>query len=540
MFLKRFAPIWFALLFSVTLLLALPTLTVWGAWLGWDSSQSTLLAHLWGTVLPRYTLTSLWLGLGVAVGVSALGFGSALLVTLFDFPGRATLTWALLLPVAMPAYVVAYAYTDFFQFSGPVQTTLRAWTGWQGAVLPDIRSVGGAMLVLSVTLYPYAYLLVRAALIERASGPLEAAKLLGAGLGRRVWSVAIPMVRPALAAGLALALMETLADFGVASYFGVQTFTTGIYKAWLVMDDASAAAQLSSVLLLFVLALLAWEHKAQRRIKFGSTRVDRGGREAQPLALRGAPAWFCLGLGLIPVTLGFGLPTLILGHLWLTSAEATPWGEYAGWSLNTLKLGGITAVLAVAIAMAFLVTERVRRHPLVGLLTRLIGVGYAIPGVVVVIGILVPLRWFQEVEWVGALSYWVTATGLGIVWAYLIRFCAVALQSIGSGYSRLPLSMDEASRMLGVSGLPMVRRVHMPLMRNTLFIAGLLVLVDVMKELPATLVLRPFDSDTLAVVAYQLARDERLAEAAVPSLTLVLIGLIPVIWVSRSLRQVGR
>lgn len=531
-----FNPLWLALLLGITLLIALPTLAVWAAWWQWDATQQSLMQHLWTTVMPSYTWTSLALCIGVAVGVAALGLGSAVLVTLFDFPGRQTLAWALLLPMAIPAYVVAYAYTDFFQYSGGLQVALRDWTGLEGALLPEIRSLGGAMLVFSVTLYPYAYLLVRAALLERASGTLEAAKLLGASLTRRIGVIAIPMARPALAAGLALALMETLADFGVASYFGVQSFTAGIYKAWLVMDDPLAAAQLATLLLLCVLVLLAWEHRAQQKNRYASARANRSSRENQLHAVHGWAGWALLALGSVPVLLGFVLPSAVLVGLWHTSSEPTPWLSYGQWAWNTLQLGLVTAVLAVALSLAFLATQRLRGHPLIHGLSRVISVGYAIPGAVVVIGILAPLRWFQSVEWVGDVSYWVTSTSLGLIWAYLIRFCAVAMQTLQSGYARVPASMDEAARTLGVSSSRLFRTVHVPLLRNSVVVAGLLVLVDVMKELPATLVLRPFDADTLAVVAYQLARDERLGEAALPSLTLVAIGLIPVIWVSRSLK----
>ena len=529
-------PLWLALLLGVTLIIALPTLSVWAAWWRWDASQQSLMQHLWATVMPSYTWTSLLLCIGVALGVAGLGLMSAVLVTMFDFPGRQTLAWLLLLPMAMPAYVVAYAYTDFFQYSGPLQVALREWTGRTGALLPDIRSLGGAVLVFSVTLYPYVYLLVRTALLDRASSALEAAKLLGAGLGRRIWTIAIPMARPALAAGLALALMETLADFGVASYFGVQSFTAGIYKAWLVMDDPMAAAQLATLLLVCVLVLLIWDHRAQQRLRYASSRGNRSSQENQPRVCTGAAGLGLLALGSVPVVLGFVLPSAVLIHLWLTSSEPTPWASYGLWAWNTLELGAITAVLAVGLSLAFLATQRLRNQWLIHGLTRIISAGYAIPGAVVVIGILAPLRWFQSVEWIGDVSYWITSTSLGLIWAYLIRFCAVAMQSLQSGYSRVPASIDEASRTLGASDWRLFGGVHLPLLQRSVWVAGLLVLVDVMKELPATLVLRPFDADTLAVVAYQLARDERLGEAALPSLTLVLIGLLPVIWVSRTLR----
>ncbi|MBN9339219.1 MAG: iron ABC transporter permease [Comamonadaceae bacterium] len=531
------------LLLALALVLSLPVLALLGAWLPWGQGGAQALAilrEMASTVLPGYFWTTLWLGLWVALGAAGVGMATAAAVTLFDFPGRRQMEWLLLLPLAMPAYVTAYAYTDFLQFSGPLQTWLRAGFGLEGRVLPEVRSLGGAVWVFIFALYPYVYLLARTALGERAAHLMEAARLMGAPLSRRVRTVALPLARPAVAAGVALVLMETLADFGVVSYFGIQTFTTGIYKAWLSMDNRLAAAQLASMLLALVLALLWLEQRAQRRMRFATSSTGRAGSaEAQPQRLAG---WRCAGawaVCLLPVLMGFVAPVAFMLRPLAADWSVLPWDRFVEWAANSVRLGAITAVLAVALALALAFAVRRRADRTTRAVVRLASAGYAVPGAVIVVGLLLPVGWLQAAmpQWgIGAL---VTTTAVGIVWAYLVRFCAVALQSVQSGYARIPASFDDAARMLGTGGWGLLRRVHWPLLRRSTAAALLLVFVDVMKELPATIVLRPFNSDTLAVVAYQLARDERLGEAALPSLALVAVGLVPVILLSRTLRARG-
>jgi iron(III) transport system permease protein len=529
------------LLLLVAGLLVLPVLAVLASWVQWDLHSAQILGEMARTVLPGYVWTSLGLCLVVGVGVGVVGAATAAAVTLFDFPGRRTFEWALLLPLAMPAYVVAYAYTDYLQFGGPLQTWLRAAFGLEGRVIPEVRSFGGAALVFIVALYPYVYLLVRTALSERAGHLMEAARLLGAPLRRRIRRVAIPLARPAVAAGIALALMETLADFGVSSYFGIQTFTVGIYKAWLAMDNRVAAAQLATLLLVVVGVLLALERRAQRRLRFAAPRGARAGSaDSQPMPLKGRHlvlAWLVCAL---PILLGFVLPVLFMLRPLAADWSVLPWDRFVQWSFNSVRLGAISAVLAVmlAIVMAF----SLRRAP--GALSRgvvqLAALGYAVPGAVIVVGLLLPVGWVQAAAPQSGVGGWVTATVLGVVWAYLVRFVSVALQSVQSGYARIPASFDDTARVLGTGHFGVLTRVHWPLLRRSSMAAALLVFVDVMKELPATMVLRPFNTDTLAVVAYQLARDERLGEAALPSLALVLVGLLPVMLLSRTLRSPGR
>lgn len=528
------------LLLLLTLAFMLPVLAVFASWLPGGESDAVaaqILREMRSTVLPDYIWTTVRLCVTVAVGVVVVGLAAAAAVTLFDFPGRKLFEWALLLPMAIPAYVVAYAYTDFLQYAGPFQTFVREVLSVEGRVFPEVRSEGGAALVFIFSLYPYVYLLARTALGERASQLMEAARLLGAPMRRRILEVALPLARPAVAAGTALALMETLADFGVSSYFGIQTFTAGIYKAWLSMDNRIAAAQLATLLLAFVALLLFLEHRAEKRMRFSSTRGARAGSlDARPLMLRGRAKWLAWWVCSAPIVIGFVLPVLFMLRPLVADWSVLSWGQFLGWTLNSLRLGAISAALAVGLAM--LLAFNLRRRPdwSTRWAVQLVSLGYAVPGAVIVVGLLLPVGWLQSVAPQSGVGYVMTATSLGLIWAYLVRFCAVALQSVQSGYARIPLSFDDSARMLGTGDMALLRRVHWPLLKRSAAAATLLVFVDVMKELPATLVLRPFNSDTLAVVAYQLARDERLGEAALPSLALVLVGLIPVVMLSRTLR----
>ena len=525
------------LLSLLALIICLPLLALVGSWLEWNATSADVLMAMSDTVLPGYAATSLLLCLGVALGVTLIGTSTAVAVTLFKFPGKPFFEWALLLPMAIPAYVVAYAYTDFLQFSGPLQNFIRNQTGLEGRMLPEVRSLGGAIVVFSLALYPYVYLLARTALSERASQLMEAARMLGAPLQRRILEVAMPLARPAVAAGVALALMETLADYGVASYFGIQTLTAGIYKAWLVMDNRIAAAQLATMLLGTVMVLLQLEKMAQARMRFSSLRSHGLTPDSEPTSLSGLPAIAMSTYCALPLFFGFVLPVLLMLRPLMASDLDVPWARFIDWALNSLRLGLMTALLAVTLALVLSFSLRTKKDIATRMATGLIGLGYAVPGAVVVVGLLLPVTWQQQ-HWPNSqLGFWLTATVLGLIWAYMIRFCAVALQTVQSAYTRIPQSLDDSSRMLGVSGIKLLTTVHVPLLKRSIFAATLLVFVDVMKELPATLVLRPFNTDTLAVMAYQLARDERLGEAALPSLALVVVGLLPVMYLSRAMKK---
>lgn len=536
-----------ALLTLVCAVLALPVLAVLGSWFFVDAAALAVLRHQAETVLAGYVGQSLLLALGVGVGVLLLGAATAAAVSLFDFPGRRMFEWALLLPLAMPAYVLAYAWTDALQFSSPLQSALREWTGARGALWPDIRSLWGAVVLFVLCLYPYVYLLTRAALGDRAVRLMEAARMLGAGMRRRVLEVALPLARPALAAGCALALMETLSDYGVGSYFGLATFSTGIYKAWLVMNDRIAAAHLASLLLVVVAALLIAERKAQRRLRFaaGAGITGEGPQDARPLQLRGRACWAAWVVCGLPVLLGFVLPVAWL--LWMAVVEAQqsefglPLARFAGWAWGSFRLAAVAALMATLLALVLGFALRQQGDRWLRGAARVLSLGYAVPGAVVAVGVLLPLAWLQA-QWPGlALPALVTGTVFGVLFAYLTRFSAVALQSVEAGYARVPMAIDESARLLGGGTRWLAGRLfielHLPLLGRSAIAAVLLVFVDVMKELPATLVLRPFGSDTLAVVAYNFARDERLGEAALPSLAIVLVGLIPVLLLSRAMRS---
>jgi iron(III) transport system permease protein len=477
----------------------------------------------------------------VALGVIFCGVFSAWLVTAYSFPGKHILEWALVLPLAMPAYVMAYAYTDWLQAAGPVQTTLREITGLQVREywFPEIRSLPGAAAMLSFALYPYVYLLARAAFLDQPRSAIEAAHLAGHGAWGRFWRVALPLARPGIVAGTALALMETLADFGTVSYFAVNTFTTGIYRAWLSLGDTVAAGQLATCLLVFVLAILSLE-----RLHRGSARYAGKRTPMAPQSLRGWRAVVAGAVCVAPVLFGFLLPAAILLALAANEPEARFGARTYSLVANTFTLAGVAAVAAVAVAVLLAYAARTVKNPLVQGANRFAVLGYALPGAVLAVGILLPFgkidnaiaTWMQEQFGVKT-GLLLTGSIAALIYAYLVRFLAVAFQTVEAGLTRVTPSMDDAARSLGLSPARTLARVHIPIMSGSVATAALLVFVDVMKELPATFAMRPFNFDTLAVEAYNLAKDERIAEAAVPSLLMVGIALVPVILLSRQIAR---
>ena len=504
---------------------------------------STTWSHLASTVLPEYVANSLTLCAGVGLGVAVVGVTTAWLTAMHDFPGRRFFEWALVLPLAVPAYVMAYVYTDFLQFVGPVQTTLRELFGWEYGDyrFPDIRTLPGAILMFVFVLYPYVYLLARTAFLERAGGVLEAARTLGTGPWRAFFTVSLPLARPAIAAGVALALMETLADYGTVAYFAVNTFTTGIYRAWFSLGDRVASAQLAAILLGFVLLLVALERSTRGRARYHNTSSRH---RPPPGRLHGLAGLAALLACITPLLLGFLLPAGLLLRMAVGEGDAQFGERFVMLARNSLTLSGITALLAVALAVLLAYSARLSKTFVAQGLNRLVGLGYAVPGTVIAVGVLIPVtrldNWLAG-QWESAFG---TNPGLlltggiaALIYAYLARFLAVALQTVEASLSKITPSMDDAARSLGLGQGATLRRVHVPILRSSLFTAALLVFVDVMKELPATLVMRPFNFDTLATQAYTLAADERLTEASTAALAIVAVGLLPLIALSRQISR---
>ena len=529
-----------AIAIFVTMICVVPYLGVLAAA---ASGSLDTLSHLAQTVLGRYTVTTLILVVLVMLGSAIIGAGAAWLVTMTDFPGRRWMEIALAIPLAFPAYVLAYGYTHVLDHPGIVQSTLRDLTGWgpRDYWFPEIRSIGGAAMMLTLVLYPYVYLLARAAFAAQGASTFLAARVLGRSPFKAFLHVSLPMARPAIASGVMLVAMETIADFGTVAYFGVQTFAVGIYTSWFTMADRAAAAQLALGLLSFALLLVMLERSSR-----GGAKYANGRRNApmQRLTLNRGQKSFAMVFCLMPILLGALLPVLALGTMAIGSEQDLLSPRYLGFIKNSLTLASIAAVFAVIAALVLGTLHRVRANKLTGTSLYLARIGYAVPGGVIAVGLLVPFAAFDN-----ALDTWMRATfdistGLlftGSFWllifAYLIRFLAAAIGAYEGGIATVGPNMDAAARTLGQDMPGMVRRIHAPLLRTSLLTAGLIVFVDVMKELPATLIMRPFNYDTLAVQAYRLASDERLEGAAVPSLVIAAIGLIPVILLCR---RIGR
>ena len=521
----------------IALVVAMPVLSV--LFLALRPEVQGVTAHIAGTLLADYARNSALLAFGVGIGTMLLGTGAAWLVAMHRFPGSRHLEWALLLPLAMPTYVVAYVYADRLQYAGPVQSALRRAFGWERGDywFPDLHSPAGAMILFSLVFYPYVYLLARAAFLERAAGMTEAARSLGLSPLRAFFRVALPLARPAIAGGVALAVMETLAEFGAVSYLGVPTFTTGIYRAWYSFGNPVAAAQLSSLLLGFVVLALASERLSRGRARFHDTTS----RRREPPRLTGARAWWAWIGCLVPLGGGFLVPAGLLLDMAIREGDVQFGTKYLALAQNSLMLAIGASLIATGIALLLGYAQRLHPGSFMRAVHRIASLGYATPGTVIAVGALIPLTAADN-----ALDAWLRAqfgisSGLlltggvaALLFAYLVRFLTVALNSVEAGLARIRPAMDEAARSLGCGRFAVLRRVHVPMLRGGLFSAILLVFVDVMKELPVTIVLRPFNFETLATQVFILAADERLAEAATPALAIVAVGLLPVLLLSRA------
>lgn len=500
--------------------------------------------HLADTVLHEYAINSLLLAMGVGVGTLVLGTSLAWFISQYEFPGRRWLEWLALLPLAMPAYLIAYAYTGMLDFAGPVQSTLREWFGWSYGdyYFPEIRSLTGAIAMLSLVLYPYVYMLARTAFSEHSASLFDASRTLGVKPSGYFWRVALPLSRPALLTGVALAMMEALADYGAVQYFGVSTFTTGIFRTWYGMGDRLAAAQLAAMLTGFVLLALWLEQHSRRRIRY--YHAGQAHHAPRRRVFTGWRAWLVCALCSLPVLLGFALPLVMFASWAYRTAAQMVDAQFVWLMLRTFGLAAAASMIIVCVALLFAYGKRVRNDFLTHGAARLASLGYAIPGTVIAVGALLPLAWFDH--WLDGVMTRVFgfSTGLllsgtvfALLLAYCVRFLAVSLHSVDSGLGRIKPSMDQAASSLGHTPMQVLRRVHAPLLRGSVMTAALLVFVDVLKELPATLILRPFDFNTLAVRAYELASDERLADAAPAALAIVLVGLIPVLILTKQARR---
>ena len=536
----RLGPLTLAALL-VAVLVAVPVLVVLASVF---EPAGAVWAHLWATTLADLVLTTLALVAGVAIGTAVIGTGVAWLVTMCRFPGARSFEWLLLLPLAMPAYIMAYAYTDALQFAGPLQTGLRDAFAWRRGDywFPEIQSLGGAIAMLTLALYPYVYLLARAAFVEQSVCVLEVSRTLGRGPWRAFAAVALPLARPAVAGGVALALMETLADFGTVQFFGVDTFTTAIFRTWFGLGDPKAAAQLAAVLMLLVLGLVLAE-----RLSRGGARYHHTSRRYRPLPQpRLAPvaatlAWLACAL---PMLLGFAVPAGILLRLALTGGDPLFGWAFLGYAGNSFILAGSAALLIVGAALLIAYGQRLAPSRLMRGVARLSGLGYALPGSVIAVGILIPFAaldnavdaWMRRSFGIST-GLLLSGTVVALLYAYLARFLAVGLNAVEAGLGKITPSMDAAARTLGRGPGATLAQVHAPIMLGSLATALILAFVDVLKELPATLIVRPFNFDTLAVRAYTLASDERLAQSSTAALCIVAVGLLPILILSRMLAR---
>ncbi len=532
---------WRFSLVLVAILMALPVITVFSFVF---QPAGDVWQHLASTVLKDYVINSLLLMFGVGTGVLVMGVSTAWVCTTCEFPGRRLFEWALLLPLAMPAYIIAYTYTGMLDFAGPVQTGLRELFGWGYGDywFPEVRSLTGAMLMLSLVLYPYVYLLARAAFLEQSVCVLEVSRTLGASPARTFFRVALPLARPAVITGLSLALMETLADYGTVQYFGVSTFTTGIFRTWFGLGDASAAAQLSAVLMSFVFMLILLERWSRSQAQYHNASQKL--RSLPRHDLRGWRMWVGLLVCLLPLSFGFVVPALQLLAWSVQTATDTLNDAFLTLTLNSLLLAASAALIALLLGLFMAYGKRLNPSWMATGAIRVASMGYAVPGTVIAVGVMIPFAafdnavdgWFRDnLDFSTGLL--LSGTLVILLFAYTVRFLAVSLQTVEAGLGKIKPSMDDAARSLGYRPRTVLRKIHMPIMRGSLLTAILLVFVDVLKELPATLILRPFNFNTLAVRAYELASDERLADAATASLAIVLAGIIPVIMLSRSIAK---
>jgi iron(III) transport system permease protein len=501
--------------------------------------------HLANTVLPYYLKNTLMLMVGVVTLTFLVGTGAAWLISMYNFPGKRLLSWALLLPFAVPAYVVAYVYTDLLEYAGPIQSTLRDIFGWQSAQdywFPEIRSMGGAIIMMSLALYPYVYMLARTSFLDQSISLYQVSRSLGVTPFVFFYRVSLPIARPAIAVGLALVLMETLNDFGTVDYFAVQTLTAGLYDTWLNMGNLGGAAQIAGVMVIVVVLLVSLERYSRRQQKQFNSRNH--GNPIPCQTLTGIKAVLATTAALLPVILGFFIPFLVLSSYAFHYFDVSWSSDFLTFASNSFGLSAIAAILTLILGTLLAYSKRMNKHPLTNIAIRVSSLGYAIPGAVLAIGIIIPFAWFDNQLDAFMRSTFGISTGLvlsgtafAVLFAYLVRFLAVASGSIESSLDKVTPNMDMASRSLGHSYMGTLTRIHLPIIRRGALTAMLVVFVDCMKELPATLILRPFNFETLATQVYQFASDELLEQSALSALVIVLVGIIPVILLDKTISK---
>jgi iron(III) transport system permease protein len=517
---------------ALALLTLIPVAVVASAML--DPDQ-TIWEHLWQHVLPELLLNTFWLAFGVGIGVTLLGTGLAWLTAACEFPGRRFFSWALLLPLALPAYVTAFVWIGLLDFTGVLATWLRET--WAITWTPPIRSRGGVILVMSLALYPYVYLTARTAFQGQGRRLLEAAQSLGVSRRRAFFRVALPMARPAIVAGLSLALMETLADFGTVSVFNYNTFTTAIYKAWFSMFSLPAASQLATILIFFVLALVMLEQLSRSGARY--TTSARGSGGARRIRLSGVNAMLASAAASLVFLLAFAIPILQL-LVWIRDIMATDLdARYFDFAWHSLLLASLGATLVMSFALALGYAQRQHPSPGMHITARLATIGYALPGAVLAVGFYIPVAGLDNLI-IDTWREWVTpqtgeeigqvfgGTLIVMLLAYSARFLAVGFGPVESGLARITRTMDEAAQVLGTTGLRRLRKVHLPMLRAPLLAAAALAFVDIMKELPITLMTRPFGWDTLATRVFEMTSEGEWERAALPAVAICLVGLLPI------------
>ncbi len=523
---------------ALSVVLSLPILVILSHVVLGDAS---VWSHLVDTVLFGYIANSLYLMGGVTLGVLLLGVPTAWLTSVCIFPGHKWISVALLLPLAVPAYIIAYTYTGLFDYAGPIQTLIRDLTGlgYGEYWFFTVRSLPGAIVMLSLVLYPYVYLMARAAFLEQSSNTLEVSRTLGYSHKQSFFRLGLPLARPAIVAGITLALMETLADYGTVQFFGVNTFTTGIFRTFYGFGDAVAASQLAATLLLFVTLLILLERYSRRKISYHSSGLNKASN--RKIELKGKYAVGALLLCLIPILFGFIFPVSQLAY-WAIFDSIGLDKSFFTLAWNSFSLAFIAALLAVVCALILAYAGRLFPSRAINTSVSVSGLGYALPGTIIAIGVIIPFAWIdhQIIAAVKSVTgektgLWLSGTIFALLFAYIVRFMAVSLGAVQSGLGKIKPSLDMAGRSLGLTPFEVLKKIHVPLLKGSVLTALLIVFVDVLKELPATLILRPFNFNTLAVRAFELASDERLADAAPASIMIVLVGLIPVILLSRSI-----